>query len=66
MFGRENFAHTVIKLAPGAYDEVFTCNPQSGTQWDGFRHVWQPCFMQALANKLVRTPWDKIILQRGQ
>jgi hypothetical protein len=39
MFGRENFAHTVKKLAPGAYDEVFTCNPQSGTQWDGFRHV---------------------------
>lgn len=39
MFGREDFEHKIKKLAPGAYDEVFTCNPQSGSQWDGFRHV---------------------------
>ncbi|KAB5517414.1 hypothetical protein GE09DRAFT_1294483 [Coniochaeta sp. 2T2.1] len=38
MFGREDFEHKIKKLGPGAYDEVFTCNPQSGTQWDGFRH----------------------------
>ncbi|CAK7203610.1 hypothetical protein SEUCBS139899_006347 [Sporothrix eucalyptigena] len=42
MFGREDFEHKVKKLAPGAYDEVFTCNPQSGTQWDGFRHFADP------------------------
>lgn len=39
MFGREDFCHQVKKLAPGAYDEVYTCNPQSGSQWDGYRHV---------------------------
>lgn len=43
MFGRENFEHTVKQIGPGAYDDVFTCNPQSGTQWDGFRHVSRTC-----------------------
>ncbi|KAK0390062.1 hypothetical protein NLU13_3635 [Sarocladium strictum] len=42
MFGRENFEHTVKQIGPGAYDDVFTCNPQSGTQWDGFRHFADP------------------------
>lgn len=42
MFGRENFEHKIKKLAAQAFDEVFTCNPQSGTQWDGFRHFGDP------------------------
>ncbi|PNS14460.1 hypothetical protein CAC42_3746 [Sphaceloma murrayae] len=38
-FGREVFQHTIKELAPGmAYDDLYTLNTQSGTQWDGFRH----------------------------
>lgn len=39
-FGRETFQHTIKPLVEGAaYDDVYTMNTQSGTQWDGFRHV---------------------------
>ncbi|KAL8834501.1 MAG: hypothetical protein Q9205_003096 [Flavoplaca limonia] len=39
-FHRETFKHEIKALAPGkAYDDVYTLNTQSGTQWDGFRHV---------------------------
>ena len=39
-FGREVFKHEIKALAPGvAYDDVYHLNTQSGTQWDGFRHV---------------------------
>ncbi|PSK44719.1 hypothetical protein B9Z65_8928 [Elsinoe australis] len=38
-FGREPFKHEIKPLAPGiAYDDLYTMNTQSGTQWDGFRH----------------------------
>ena len=38
-FGREPFQHEIKVLAPGlAYDDKYTLNTQSGTQWDGFRH----------------------------
>ena len=38
-FGRETFQHKIKTLAPNhAYDDVYTLNTQSGTQWDGFRH----------------------------
>ncbi|RFU25167.1 hypothetical protein B7463_g11173, partial [Scytalidium lignicola] len=37
-FGREAFGHKLISLSPVAYDETYSCNPQSGSQWDGFRH----------------------------
>jgi hypothetical protein len=41
-FGRETFKHEIKALAPGmAYDDLYTLNTQSGTQWDGFRHM---CF----------------------
>jgi hypothetical protein len=39
-FGREKFVHLIKPLASGrAYDDVYMMNTQSGTQWDGFRHV---------------------------
>lgn len=39
-FGREIFKHEIKVLHPGiAYDDLYTLNTQSGTQWDGFRHV---------------------------
>ena len=38
-FGREVFQHEIKTLAEGyAYDDLYTMNTQSGTQWDGFRH----------------------------
>ncbi|KAK1140775.1 hypothetical protein N8T08_009881 [Aspergillus melleus] len=38
-FGREQFQHHIKCLIPGiAYDDTYTLNTQSGTQWDGFRH----------------------------
>ena len=39
-FDREVFKHTVKTLVDGiAYDDCYSLNTQSGTQWDGFRHV---------------------------
>lgn len=39
-FGRQDFKHTIKALRPGkAYDDLYDMNTQSGTQWDGFRHV---------------------------
>ena len=38
--GRQEFQHQIKPLAEGfAYDDVYNMNTQSGTQWDGFRHV---------------------------
>ncbi|MCJ1302276.1 hypothetical protein MMC08_005079 [Hypocenomyce scalaris] len=42
LFNREKTEHTLKHLAPGAFDEVVSCNPQSGSQWDGFRHFAHP------------------------
>jgi len=39
-FGRQSFKHEIKALNPGlAYDDLYTLNTQSGTQWDGFRHI---------------------------
>lgn len=39
-FEREQFQHNIKELFPGvAYDDTYALNTQSGTQWDGFRHV---------------------------
>ncbi|CAG7916499.1 unnamed protein product [Penicillium olsonii] len=39
-FDREVFQHNIKPLIEGiAYDDTYTMNTQSGTQWDGFRHV---------------------------
>lgn len=39
-FGREVFKHEIKTLGENvAYDDVYHMNTQSGTQWDGFRHV---------------------------
>ncbi|KAJ5091705.1 hypothetical protein NUU61_006575 [Penicillium alfredii] len=38
-FDRETFQHTIKTLVPDmAYDDTYSLNTQSGTQWDGFRH----------------------------
>ncbi len=40
MFGREPFEHTIVTLDPNrAYDDKYTMNTQSSSQWDGFRHM---------------------------
>lgn len=39
-FDREVFQHDIKTLIDGiAYDDTYIMNTQSGTQWDGFRHV---------------------------
>lgn len=39
-FGRQEFKHKIQPLTPGkSYDDLYDMNTQSGTQWDGFRHV---------------------------
>ena len=38
-FGREKFVHSIKELTGKiAYDDLYTLNTQSGSQWDGFRH----------------------------
>ncbi|OQE07731.1 hypothetical protein PENVUL_c012G01811 [Penicillium vulpinum] len=38
-FGREVFQHSIKTLLEGVvYDDTYSMNTQSGTQWDGFRH----------------------------
>ncbi|KAH8901416.1 hypothetical protein GQ53DRAFT_707753 [Thozetella sp. PMI_491] len=39
LFGREPFQHRIKPLGPPGNDEIFHMNSQSGSQWDGFRHV---------------------------
>lgn len=41
-FGRPAFKHTVLKVRPYAFDDLYELNTQSGSQWDGFRHVSLP------------------------
>lgn len=39
-FGRKVFEHEIKALyEERAYDDIYHMNTQSGTQWDGFRHV---------------------------
>ncbi|CAI7634210.1 unnamed protein product [Penicillium pancosmium] len=39
-FGREVFQHKIKTNIPDmGYDDTYTMNTQSGTQWDGFRHA---------------------------
>ncbi|KAH8795871.1 hypothetical protein F5882DRAFT_35518 [Hyaloscypha sp. PMI_1271] len=39
-FGREPFKHEIKILGKNvAYDDKYQLNTQSGTQWDGFRHI---------------------------
>jgi hypothetical protein len=39
-FGREVFQHNIKTNIPNmGYDDTYTMNTQSSTQWDGFRHV---------------------------
>lgn len=39
VFRREAFQHTIKPLGQGGFDDLYNCNTQSGSQWDGFRHV---------------------------
>ncbi|KAI0168553.1 putative cyclase-domain-containing protein [Pestalotiopsis sp. NC0098] len=39
LFGREPFHHEIKSLGPPGNDEILHFNSQSGSQWDGFRHV---------------------------
>ncbi|OCK83032.1 hypothetical protein K432DRAFT_347843 [Lepidopterella palustris CBS 459.81] len=38
-FGREPFQHKVKQVTDFAFDDLYNMNTQSGSQWDGFRHV---------------------------
>jgi len=42
LFGRPAHRHRVHTTVSGHEDELHDWNPQSGTQWDGFRHVRHP------------------------
>ncbi|TKA30303.1 hypothetical protein B0A54_15381 [Friedmanniomyces endolithicus] len=39
MYGREPFKHTIKPLGETGNDDLYEMNTQSGSQWDGFRHV---------------------------
>ncbi|KAL6246966.1 hypothetical protein RBB50_006273 [Rhinocladiella similis] len=39
VFGREPFKHTVKQVTDQVFDDLYDMNTQSGSQWDGFRHV---------------------------
>ena len=39
VFGRERFKHTIKPLGGPGNDDLYELNTQSGSQWDGFRHV---------------------------
>ncbi|KAF7714089.1 Uncharacterized protein PECH_001970 [Penicillium ucsense] len=50
-FDREPFKHTLKTLVDGiAYDDCYSLNTQSGTQWDGFRH-FAHCETKVFYNK---------------
>lgn len=39
-YGRETFEHTIKNIMPRvAFDDLYSMNTQSSTQWDGLRHV---------------------------
>lgn len=39
-YGRETFEHTIKNIIPRvAFDDLYSMNTQSSTQWDGLRHV---------------------------
>ncbi|KIX98790.1 uncharacterized protein Z520_05251 [Fonsecaea multimorphosa CBS 102226] len=38
-FGRQKFKHTISPLGDTGFDDLYDMNTQSGSQWDGFRHV---------------------------
>lgn len=38
-FNREPFKHSLKMVTPYAYDDIVHMNTQSGSQWDGLRHV---------------------------
>ncbi|KAF5004444.1 hypothetical protein FDECE_9082 [Fusarium decemcellulare] len=42
MFGREPFSYCIKSLGPAGNDDFMSMNSQSGSQWDGFRHVSVP------------------------
>ncbi|KAF4995988.1 hypothetical protein FDECE_12615 [Fusarium decemcellulare] len=37
-FGREPFQHRITRIDKHAFDETYQLNPQTCSQWDGFRH----------------------------
>src|SRR5262245_11375059 len=39
LFGRPAPEHTVLGQAGRGHDDVVHFNPQSSSQWDGFRHI---------------------------
>jgi hypothetical protein len=38
-FGRQPFKHTLKPMGASGFDDTYEMNTQSGSQWDGFRHV---------------------------
>ncbi|CAI7584952.1 unnamed protein product [Penicillium manginii] len=50
-FGREVFQHNIKTNIPDmGYDDTYTMNTQSSTQWDGFRHAKSSDFVGEIAN----------------
>ncbi|KIW05750.1 uncharacterized protein PV09_03606 [Verruconis gallopava] len=59
-FKREPFKHTIKPLGVAGHDDLYELNTQSGSQWDGFRHVGlihndKPLFYNNLTKEEVTT-----------
>jgi hypothetical protein len=67
-FDRQIFKHEIKTLAENiCYDDIYHLNTQSGTQWDGFRHVTSPSTTPSPMSSnlpLVRTHPIRLLLQR--
>jgi len=53
-FGRQTFQHRIVRLDAHAFDEVYVMNPQTGSQWDGFRHVSTTWLPTPVLRRLIR------------
>jgi kynurenine formamidase len=41
-FGRKSFHHQIKNVVKGVFDDEYSYNTQSSSQWDGFRHFAHP------------------------
>ncbi|KAI5815176.1 hypothetical protein BZA77DRAFT_316615 [Pyronema omphalodes] len=62
MFGRASFSHSIHRRSEFSIDDIYTTNPQSGTQWDGFRHfthIVSKKFYNGMTAEEILTPGEK-------
>ncbi|CAH0057120.1 unnamed protein product [Clonostachys solani] len=66
-FGRKPFKHTITQIDKHVFDETYELNPQTSSQWDGFRHVTAADILgpKALSNGGMQAWADHGIAGRG-